>query len=248
VSVPSCPRVPPLIISPISRSSTSAVQESGSSSPPSPERETQSTSTARRPRTPLFMSYDSPNASPLVNSLQLSPASDSSFTPPPPRLQARSPVLQSRPAAQASTSADLFDLFSSDSPPPPPRQVRSPSASSSTSDADRRVYVSESDNDSPMAGPSKSRKSTVTSQSSVRRRHSPSVSASPSPRPIEVSYSADVKPDLASLEVLGDVKPVINISATTPSSKPRRRAFLEFLDTVAQADSKSEDEYEYHLE
>jgi hypothetical protein len=99
-----------------------------------------------------------------------------------------------------------------------------------------------------MAGPSKSRKSTVASQSSVRRRHSPSVSASPSPSPIEVSYSADVKPDLASLEVLGDVKPVINIPATTPSSKPRRRAFLEFLNTVAKADSEPESEYEYHLD
>jgi len=62
-----------------------------------------------------------------------------------------------------------------------------------------------------------------------------------------VTHSPDVKPDLAALAIMEDVKPMINISTTTPSSKPRRRAFLEFLDTVAKAESEPEDEYEYHL-
>ena len=63
-----------------------------------------------------------------------------------------------------------------------------------------------------------------------------------------MTHSADVKPDLAALAIMQDVKPVINNPTTTPSSKPRRRAFLEFLDTVAKADSEPEDEYEYHLD
>ena len=63
-----------------------------------------------------------------------------------------------------------------------------------------------------------------------------------------MTHSADVKPDLASLEIVEDVKPMITHPTTTPSSKPRRRAFLEFLDTVANADPEPEDEYEYHLD
>jgi len=57
-----------------------------------------------------------------------------------------------------------------------------------------------------------------------------------------------VKLDLASLENLEEVKPIINMPTTTPSYKPRRRAFLEFLDTVAKANSEPEDDYEYHLD
>ena len=57
-----------------------------------------------------------------------------------------------------------------------------------------------------------------------------------------------MKPDLASLESSEDIKPIINIPTSTPTSKPRRRAFLEFLDTVAKADSEPEDDYEYHLD
>jgi hypothetical protein len=192
------------------------------------------------------MSHDSPDASPLVESLELSPASEGSFSQQPPRYQAASSVIQSQPAAHPPTSADLFDLFSSDSPPPPPRSMRSPSASSSSSHGDQAAYLSEFDNDSPVAGPSRSRKSTTESQASGRRRHSPSVSASPSDD--GQIYSADVKPDLASLEIPEDVWPTINIPTTTPSSKPRRRAFLEFLNTVAKADSEPEDDYEYHLD
>jgi hypothetical protein len=75
------------------------------------------------------------------------------------------------------------------------------------------------------------------------------MSASPSPSsPSEAVHLADVEPDIASLEILEDVKPTINIPTTTPSLKPRRRAFLEFLDTVAKADSEPEDDYEYHLD
>ena len=62
-----------------------------------------------------------------------------------------------------------------------------------------------------------------------------------------MTHSADDKPHITSLEVLEDVKPAIRVPTTTPSSKPRRRAFLEFLDTVAKADSEPEDDYEYHL-
>jgi hypothetical protein len=75
------------------------------------------------------------------------------------------------------------------------------------------------------------------------------MSASPSrSSPSKAVHLADVKPNLASLEVLEDVQPIINIPNTTPSSKPRRRAFLEFLDIVAKADFEPEDEYEYHLD
>jgi hypothetical protein len=235
-----------LTTSPTDSSSTPVLPTS--QSPPLTGLEAQSSSPAHRPCTPLSMSYDSRDPSPLVESLKLSPASDASFRQQSPRFEAPSPVVQSQPAAHGPTSADLFDLFSSDSPPPLPRQIRSRSASSSssTSDQDRTIYLSEPDNDSPVAGPSRSRKSTTESQASGRRRHSPSVSASTShSRQI---YSADVKPDLASLEIMEDVKPTINIPTTTPSSKPRRRAFLEFLDTVAKAESEPEDEYEYHLD
>ena len=57
-----------------------------------------------------------------------------------------------------------------------------------------------------------------------------------------------MKPDLASLESSEGIKPIFNIPTSTPSTKPRRRAFLEFLDTVAKADSETEDDYEYHLD
>jgi len=63
----------------------------------------------------------------------------------------------------------------------------------------------------------------------------------------EAVKHTDVKPDLYSLQIT-DVKPTIDkLPTTTPTSKPRRRAFLEFLDTVAKED-EPEDEYEYHLD
>jgi hypothetical protein len=52
----------------------------------------------------------------------------------------------------------------------------------------------------------------------------------------------DIKP---SLETVEDIKPTIaSLIIATPSSKPRRRAFLDFLETVAKADTDPEDEYE----
>lgn len=155
---------------------------------------------------------------------------------------------QPEAAASAPTSADLFDLFSSDSPPPPARHVRSPSASSSMSDADRASYHSESENVSPIADPSRSSKVTASAQSCRRSRHLPSTSVSPSSSVGSSSHSLDVKPDPSPTEDVEDVKPVIkSLPIATSNSKPRRRAFLEFLDTVAKSDSEAEEGYEYEL-
>lgn len=204
--------------------------------------------TARRSTTPLFLSYDSPDQSPSSEQLNLSPESATSSLNDSPRFRARSPVVIPQPAVP-STTADLFDLFSSDSPPPPARHMRSPSASCSVSDAVSAIYHTDSEQDSPIAGPSQTRIAARTNPTNRRQRRPRSASASSSHSSANgPDFLADVKPDLASLQVIEDVKPVISLQTTTPSSRPRRRAFLEFLDTVAKADSEPEDDYEYHLD
>jgi hypothetical protein len=101
-----------------------------------------------------------------------------------------------------------------------------------------------------MVGPSRSRFHPKRDQPREHQRQpkfepiSPSGSSAGAHAQLE-----DEKPDTSAPQAMDDVKPVIgDLSHATPISRPRRRAFLEFLDTVAKADSEPEDDYEYHLD
>jgi len=151
-------------------------------------------------------------------------------------------IVQAPPSSLPTHAVDPFDLFSSDSPPPPPvRQPRSSYASSSgLGDLAHGDYGEEYE--SPVAGPSRSRSHSRSSDDTSPK--STCLGASSKTTSRNKTTTEDIKPSLGILE---DTKPTVaTLTSITPSSKPRRRAFLDFLETVAKADSE-EDEYEYQL-
>lgn len=139
-----------------------------------------------------------------------------------------------RTSTPPTNAVDPFDLFSSDSPPPQVRQPRSSYASSSGQGDPVDNDQSDGECGSPTAGPSRSRSHSRSSYDASPEAGRPTTLRNK-------TATRDIKP---SLEILEDIKPAIASLPTATPSKPRRRAFLDFLETVATAESDPEDAYE----